>query len=885
MSERAVHQTSNASPQGEGVSRQPLASPLSTLPEVLAAPGQPLESQVRAVMEPRFGHDFSRVRVHTDARAAQSSRALEARAYTLGGHIVFGPGQYAPTTPQGQWILAHELSHVIQQENGTPDVQRLSVDHNPSSSLENEADHAAADVLAGAAPRIRLHTGPQIQRAPWGGGVCPPGVHLSAAEPMLYTGAELAMVTYYRGVRPPAQVNALVTNIDALETMPTSGPQGPMIAAMQQHFRSSSGPSPIRRTRRVGDADQFPSTEDGPSPFAGRGELEDPEFELLRPDILDLTRREVYDVTTERLAPGKVNKVRGYATLLNNIRTIEGLPGPEWTAGTSLPEPPLPVLHFRLTPEITLCFSSTDLAARAGVLSYTVIQQPAPDPEREPVPVPVPVPVPLPVPVPTPVPVPVPMPVPAPNPNPAPAPTPAPTPEPLPEPGPGGEVIPFPGARPGTEEEEVPEGGGEEALPVAAMVALMYALARMASQAPRRAGSAAANRALVYAQAAALVAVLVLYSDRVEAAPGPGDSSPLETLFQAMTQDGVPPPPELRALIENDPELRRLVEEAAAHGDPTAAQAELNRRMVEEINNHLDEFSEEDLRLLLQASQATGGSSSTVEPTAAAIRAAIERVRAGRTGTGSGEGSEPGEAGETGETPSEAANLSPEMRQRYQQAPEALRRLFRAMTGSNGEIQVTDEVVRRFLETVPGDLSAEQAQRLIARLGPIQGQTLDQVLETLRSAVQELQAEAGTATEPGEAEGDQPTPAPAEEESDEGIEPDEFTRQMVEIIQNFQGWGDIPVGSERYISSQEGRDFAHTPIGQDLQATMLVHMQLANGQELRAAATVTLRMVRRSGTAPGSTFTASVVSASPIVASSGRSIPFPLREIRGTLTD
>lgn len=83
--------------------------------EVLRSPGNPLGSTTRVFMEARFGHDFSRVRVRTDARAAESARAVEALAYTVGRDVVFAAGQYAPETSTGQKVLAHELSHVVQQ--------------------------------------------------------------------------------------------------------------------------------------------------------------------------------------------------------------------------------------------------------------------------------------------------------------------------------------------------------------------------------------------------------------------------------------------------------------------------------------------------------------------------------------------------------------------------------------------------------------------------------------------------------------------------------------------------------------------------------------------------------------------------------------------------
>ena len=82
---------------------------------VLHSPGQPLDTEKRAFMEPRFGHDFSQVRVYTDAKAAESAQVVGARAYTVGRKIVFGTQQYSFGTPAGRRLLAHELTHFIQQ--------------------------------------------------------------------------------------------------------------------------------------------------------------------------------------------------------------------------------------------------------------------------------------------------------------------------------------------------------------------------------------------------------------------------------------------------------------------------------------------------------------------------------------------------------------------------------------------------------------------------------------------------------------------------------------------------------------------------------------------------------------------------------------------------
>jgi len=85
---------------------------------VLRSPGEPLADDVRARMEPRFGRDFSAVRIHRDGAAAESAHAIGAHAYTVGADVVFGAGRYAPGTPAGTRLLAHELAHVAQAGNG-----------------------------------------------------------------------------------------------------------------------------------------------------------------------------------------------------------------------------------------------------------------------------------------------------------------------------------------------------------------------------------------------------------------------------------------------------------------------------------------------------------------------------------------------------------------------------------------------------------------------------------------------------------------------------------------------------------------------------------------------------------------------------------------------
>lgn len=112
--------------------------------QTLGQSGAPLTSPVRQHMEQRFGHDFSRVRVHVGGAAEQSTRELNATAYTVGNDVVFGSGRFAPQTNAGQRLLAHELTHVVQQGGDRfPMVQRSCSD---STFCTPYATAAEADI-------------------------------------------------------------------------------------------------------------------------------------------------------------------------------------------------------------------------------------------------------------------------------------------------------------------------------------------------------------------------------------------------------------------------------------------------------------------------------------------------------------------------------------------------------------------------------------------------------------------------------------------------------------------------------------------------------------------------------------------------------------------
>ena len=125
--------------------------------EALRSPGQPLDRHSRAFFEPRFGSDLSQVRVHADARAAESAHAVTARAYTVGQRVVFGRGQYAPQTADGRRLLAHELAHTLQQRGGAATLRRGPDPSGPPPAPPGLESRLKVIEETGAAAQARLN--------------------------------------------------------------------------------------------------------------------------------------------------------------------------------------------------------------------------------------------------------------------------------------------------------------------------------------------------------------------------------------------------------------------------------------------------------------------------------------------------------------------------------------------------------------------------------------------------------------------------------------------------------------------------------------------------------------------------------------------------------
>ena len=123
----------------------------SPVHDVLSAGGQPLAPEVRGEMEERLGHDFGDVRVHTDNAANESAKSVSAHAYTVGSNVVFQRDKYDPSSTAGKTMLAHELTHVVQQRagavDGTPAPGGIRIS-DPSDRFEREAAANAGRVMS-----------------------------------------------------------------------------------------------------------------------------------------------------------------------------------------------------------------------------------------------------------------------------------------------------------------------------------------------------------------------------------------------------------------------------------------------------------------------------------------------------------------------------------------------------------------------------------------------------------------------------------------------------------------------------------------------------------------------------------------------------------------
>jgi hypothetical protein len=183
--------------------------------------GHSLDSASRAFMEPRFGRDFGAVRVHADAAASRAAKMLSAEAFTVGGDIYFAEGRYRPNTPSGRRLLAHELTHTVQQDDGTRPTDRrfLTVSH-PDDGPEREAERVSRQIADGSSPDAMISSqSAVIQRQPTQDAPPPPATpgDSSAGAPGSVTINFLSIAPWYARAVEDASPAAISVELYGLE--------------------------------------------------------------------------------------------------------------------------------------------------------------------------------------------------------------------------------------------------------------------------------------------------------------------------------------------------------------------------------------------------------------------------------------------------------------------------------------------------------------------------------------------------------------------------------------------------------------------------------------------------------------------------------------------
>ena len=240
--------------------------------EVLRSPGQPLDTDTRAFMEPRFGHDFSHVRVHTDARAAESARAVNALAYTVGRDVIFAAGQYMPGVSAGRGLLAHELTHVVQQR---------SVAHSSPAQLTMGAAHDADELQADSIAQETLNS--------WSGPEAPTPSSLGGAERI--QSATRGAVQTSRGPKLQRSRSGFFSTIGGFFSSIFHGIFG---------FSDERLKSYLEGLNKTGDIEGDPDSDDMARAVVGRWMTDRSAFFVLTPKLKRLLIREMLDGPTTK---------------------------------------------------------------------------------------------------------------------------------------------------------------------------------------------------------------------------------------------------------------------------------------------------------------------------------------------------------------------------------------------------------------------------------------------------------------------------------------------------------------------------------------------------------------------------------------------------------
>ena len=283
-----------------------------------------------------------------------------------------------------------------------------------------------------------------------------------------------------------------------------------------------------------------------------------------------------------------------------------------------------------------------------------------------------------------------------------------------------------------------------------------------------------------YAVASLVAVAVLLASGRAEAKLGPGDEEPLVSLFKELEKKGTKVPPEIQEMLDANPELKEKLNKALSKGgDPTAAQEEINKQILDTIAANKDKFTAEELEALLTSTQVAGKALPKGDMTADELKKLAAAVKAGKTGgQGKGGGSAPPlpQAEDAGtdkpkdtvakSVPSDedaTSPLSQSTRDNLAKAPVPVRDLLKGLLGDGPNAKkLSDAQIQRFLSMMPRSLSATQVLKLLGKRKPAEGETADQILDSLQAILADLdkpaapKPDAGIPTAPGGKPGDKP---------------------------------------------------------------------------------------------------------------------------------
>lgn len=652
--------------------------------EVLRSPGQLLDPSTRAFMEPRFGHDFSRVRVHTDTKAAESARAVNAAAYTVGQDIVFGAGQNAPQSSFGQRLLAHELAHVVQADGSTLQAAPSAMDTGPADPLEIEAERAAEEALTGRTPRIALRgPGGRLRRQ---GIVDEPAAGCGICKDPTLVGSEVHALV--QAAFPPTYT------VEASFQLPTS---------------------------------------------PGGGRL----------DLLHVTLSPEDPPSTVEIGEIKPNNVQGVkdgasdlAFYMRELRVL--FPPPMWEVEPmALPPPVISTLyHDGISPA---CPSQTvSVINSGGLYLYSCV------PPRSTVP----------------------------------STCCTPVPPPLPHKKDVKEDDKKKVDEEGKEKDkDKPPVGPPVPVPVHARdIGLLLAALAAGGYLLSKAKGAARGRALAYVTA---IAAIVLIANGAEASVGLEGDDALEALFKLAESKGQTLPEDIKEAMRKDPKLKETLAKAAKSGNYSAAQRETGERLARAIAQYKDELTEEELEILLKATEGAKGSVPKGDLTIEDLKRQIEAKKKAAQGT-PGAGGTKGGTGTGGGVTVEGTppSTTPEEEgPAPQPLPDPAQRLQDALVKKGGKGPRLSKAelaeLRQILTSTTPPLTDAEVDTLLTKVVSAEGKAAADLLNSVREGVAQLRAPkpaAGDQPKAGAEGGEGGTPAPKPSKGDK--KPEETPGQI-----------------------------------------------------------------------------------------------------------